>query len=293
MRYMSFYSAGRARLGILDGGRVLPMQHLGFEGHIDELLKLGPNGWSELEAASKSGPWGRSLPAEAILPAPIVPRPRRSVFSAGKNYADHAAEYAKSGYDKPDAPDIPNQPVTFFKLADCVVGPGEPVEAQSHATVEMDYEAELAAILWCGGRTLSRDAAQRSVFGYFLANDLTARDWQKGHDQWVVGKSFDGYLPLGSVLVTADEVSDMSELKFDCFVNGEHRQSGDPSQLIFDIPELVLYLSTGITLLRGDILTTGSPLGPGIGFHPPKFLKPGDEVRITSARLGELKTPIV
>jgi 2-keto-4-pentenoate hydratase/2-oxohepta-3-ene-1,7-dioic acid hydratase in catechol pathway len=293
MRYVSFYHSGKPRLGVLEGDLVLPLEDIGFSGHMNELLDLGPDGWLEIKNKVSKRTNGRRLPVKSLIPAPIVPNPVRSVFSAGKNYADHAAEYAKSGYDKADAPDIPEEPVTFFKLAECVIGSGEPVEAQPDATREMDYEAELAAVLWRGGRSLSHEDAAGCVFGFFLVNDLTARDWQKGHDQWVVGKSFDGYLPVGSVLVTADEVQDMSDLRFECFVNGELRQKGDPSQLIFDIPALVSYISKGITMRRGDILTTGSPLGPGIGFNPPKFLKPGDEVRITSDLLGELITPVI
>lgn len=294
MRFVNVSENGRLALGVLQNDIVISCQALGFEGTLLDLIDAGPKALEELKSRLAEADSTLSIGklGEVRLAAPI-PSPRRPIFCAGKTYADHAAEYAKSGYDKADAQEIPDIPVTFFKLAECVVGPYEAVEAQPEATQEMDYEAELAAILWEGGRGITMDAAADHVFGYVLVNDMTARDWQKGHDQWVVGKSFDGYCPMGPVVVTADEIGSISELAFECFVNDEHRQTGNPEELIFSVPYLVEYFSRGITLQPGDIIATGSPLGPGIGFSPPRFLKPGDTVRIQSDVLGTIETPIV
>lgn len=292
MRFYSYYGGGAICLGALDGETVAPLSTVGFKGHMLELIELGLEGASALARSALSRPDHMKHRIQDLKPAPIVSRAKRTIFCAGKNYADHAIEYTNSGYDKPDAPEIPTEPHTFFKLGECLIGPEEPVDAQPNATSELDYEAELAALLCSGGRGLDRKAAEACIFGYFIVNDLTARDWQKGQDQWVVGKSFDGYLPVGSILVTPDEIKTPSDLSFECHVNGELRQKGDPSQLIFDVADIVSYISTGVTMMSGDIITTGSPLGPGIGFNPPRFLKAGDIVKITSALMGELATPI-
>ena len=294
MRFANVQTQDGMRLVALKNELAFPVCSLGFSGDLLELIDAGSAALDGIAHALSDARSELAIGHVRHLKfgAPIE-KPRRTIFCAGKNYADHAAEYTHSGYDKPGAKEIPDLPVTFFKLAECVVAPGAPVEAQPDVTSEMDYEAELAAILWAGGRGLSREQAQASIFGYVLINDFTARDWQKGHDQWVVGKSFDGYMPMGPIVVTADEIQSMEDLRFDCFVNGEHRQSGNPVDLIFDVAELVVYFSRGITMKAGDIVATGSPLGPGIGFKPPKFLKAGDVVRIESPVMGVLETPIV
>lgn len=294
MRIANVITPEGNRLAALRDGMLFPFDRLGFAGDLLELIDAGPGALAELQGALDNATADIAMgQADDFKFAAPIPKPRRTIFCAGKNYADHAAEYTHSGYDKPGAKEMPDMPVSFFKLAECVVGPDTPVEAQPGTTSEMDYEAELAAILWSGGRGLSQEDAKSRIFGYAIVNDVTARDWQKGHDQWVLGKSFDGYMPMGPIVVTADEVEAMSDLSFDCYVNDELRQKGDPTDLIFDVPYLVSYFSRGITMLAGDIIATGSPLGPGIGFNPPKFLQAGDVVRIESPLMGTLTTPII
>lgn len=293
MRFVNFIVGSASNLGVLKGDLVIPGMELGFNGSLLDLIDAGPAALDDMKSRLRQLSPDSAVGALADLTLGAPVEPRRTLFCAGKNYADHAAEYTKSGYDKPDAPEVVDMPVTFFKLAECVVGPFDAVEAQAAVTREMDYEAELAAVLSRGGRRISLDQAADHIFGYMLVNDFTARDWQKGHDQWVVGKSFDGYCPMGTILVTADEVSSPADLSFECHVNGEHRQSGNPAELTYDVPQLIEYFSQGITLVPGDIIATGSPLGPGIGFNPPRFLKPGDTVRITSDLLGRIETPII
>jgi len=294
MKFVNIKSGEASKLGALKGDLIIPCSILGFDGTLLDLIDAGPEILidlkRQLDDARPSSAIGSIFEIDLVAP---IQKPRRPIFCAGKNYADHAAEYSKSGYDKPGAPEIVDMPVTFFKLAECVVGPFDPVEAQPTVTQEMDYEAELAAILSRGGRGISKEEAPQCIFGYVLVNDITARDWQKGHDQWVVGKSFDGYCPMGSIVITADEVETVADLQFECRVNGEHRQTGNPAELTFSVPDLIEYFSQGITLQPGDIIATGSPLGPGIGLNPPQFLKPGDTVSIHSSLLGTIETPII
>ena len=294
MQFVSYKWLDMPRLGVLRDGLVYPLDVCGFDGHLLDLIDAGPHTLDAVKRTLGLLTTDQSVgPLSNLTPHAAIPRPRRTIFCAGKTYRDHAIEYSKSGYDKTDAQEVPDKPVAFFKLAECVVSSGDSVEAQPDVTEEMDYEAELAFVLKSGGRHLSGEKARDAIFGYFLVNDLTARDWQKGHDQWVVGKSFDGYMPMGSVIVTGDEIYDLNQLAFECYVNDEKRQHGNPADLLFKPQDLIEYFSRGITLLPGDIFSTGSPLGPGIGFKPPKFLQPGDNVRICSRQMGVLETPII
>jgi 2-keto-4-pentenoate hydratase/2-oxohepta-3-ene-1,7-dioic acid hydratase in catechol pathway len=293
MQFMSFKWRGKPRLGVIRNGLVYPVEACGFDGHLLDLIDAGPHVLEGIGRTTGRLTSDQSVGTPADLtPLAVIPHPRRTIFCAGKTYRDHAIEYTRSGYDKKGAQEVPDEPVAFFKLAECVVSSGEAVDAQADVTQEMDYEAELAFVLKSGGRRLSRDQARDAIFGYFLVNDLTARDWQKGRDQWVVGKSFDGYFPMGSLIVTADEVSDLNQLRFECYVNGEKRQEGNPAELLFKPEALIEYFSRGITLIPGDIFSTGSPLGPGIGFNPPKFLRAGDSIMISSPLMGALETPV-
>lgn len=294
MRFVNAALDGTATLAVLKDGLIYPARSLGFTGNLLDLIDAGPAALERLRV--NLGKAGRSVSAGAIedqvLLAPVE-RPRRDIFCAGKTYADHAAEYTRSGYDKPGAEAVPSIPVTFFKLAGTVVGPFDAIHAHADVTSELDYEAELGVLLGKGGKGLSEAEAADCIFGYFLINDVTARDWQKGHDQWVLGKSFDTFAPMGPVVVTADEVPEIAALSFRCFVNGELRQTGAPEKLIFSIPWMISYFSKGITMLPGDMIATGSPLGPGIGFDPPRFLKSGDSVRIESDLLGTMENRVV
>lgn len=294
MRFVNVEVNGASVLGVLRHDQVFASRSLGFIGSLLDLIDAGPAALDHLRQSLSTISDRVSLGrlTDLRLRAPIE-QPRRDVFCAGKNYADHAAEYAKSGYDKPDAAAVPDVPVTFFKLASSVVGPFDDIRSHAGATMELDYEAELGAVMAVGGSNLSEDEAEARIFGYFLLNDVTARDWQKGHDQWVVGKSFDTFCPIGPIVATADEVSGIADLGFRCYVNGELRQTGAPEQLIYSVPKLAAYFSQGISLQPGDMIATGSPLGPGIGFVPPRFLKPGDVVRIESELLGTMENRVV
>lgn len=226
------------------------------------------------------------------LRAPF-PTPRRDLFAVGKNYREHVAEFGRSGYDSPDkSEDLPDKPIVFSKATTSVTGPYDDVEAHPGVTNELDYEAELAVIIGVGGRGISRDDAMAHVWGYTIVNDVTARDVQRDHKQWLLGKSLDTHAPMGPWAVSADEIDDLASLEVSSSVNGEPRQKAPVADLIFDVGELIRVLSAGMTLLPGDVIVTGTPAGVGIGFDPPRFLQPGDVVECAITGLGALRNTI-
>ena len=242
---------------------------------------------------------GRPLPAtgaaialdQVQLTAPI-PRPRRNIFCVGKNYHAHAREFAGSGFDSSakSGGDIPADPIIFSKVPECVVGPTDAIRMPEVSSA-IDYEAELAVIIGMGGKGIPAARAMQHVWGYTIVNDVTARDWQGRHQQWLLGKSFDTFCPMGPWLVSADEV-DGQDTRVKCWVNGEERQNASTKDLIFGIPKLIETLSAGITLYPGDIIATGTPVGVGIGFKPPKYLVAGDVVKVEIDGIGFIENPV-
>jgi 2-keto-4-pentenoate hydratase/2-oxohepta-3-ene-1,7-dioic acid hydratase in catechol pathway len=244
---------------------------------------------------------GDALPAllapmalsDVHITAPL-PRPRRNIFCVGKNYFAHAKEFAGSGFDSSakSGGDIPADPIIFTKVPESVIGPNAPIELPpATVSVAIDYEAELAVIIGKGGKGIAAKDAMAHVWGYTIVNDITARDWQSRHQQWHMGKSFDTFCPMGPYLVSADEC-DGTKTTVRCYVNGELRQQASTTDLIFDIPKLIETLSAGITLYPGDVIATGTPVGVGIGFKPPKYLVAGDVVRVEIDGIGVLQNPV-
>ena len=242
---------------------------------------------------------GEPLPAmlavlklsEVQLLAPL-PRPRRNIFCVGKNYHAHAREFAGSGFDSSakSGGEIPSDPIIFSKVPESVVGPGAAIDMPA-ASSAIDYEAELTIVIGKGGKGISAADALSHVWGYTIINDVTARDWQSRHQQWHLGKSFDTFCPMGPWLVSADEC-DGTNTGVRCYVNGELRQNASTKDFIFDIPKLIATISAGITLYPGDLIATGTPVGVGIGFKPPKYLKAGDVVRVEIDGIGSLENPV-
>jgi 2-keto-4-pentenoate hydratase/2-oxohepta-3-ene-1,7-dioic acid hydratase in catechol pathway len=245
-----------------------------------------------MAAGRKLPPLGRRIAvSETRLHAPI-PRPVRNIFCVGKNYREHAQEFAKSGYDtSAGAGAIPDHPIIFSKLPQSVIAAGEPIRIDRTVSEHIDYEAELAVIVGKDGRNIAKTRAMDHVWGYTIVNDVTARDLQNRHKQWLIGKSQDTFCPMGPWAATVDEI-DLGDTKVRSYVNGELRQDGNTADLIFDVPTLIATISNGITLIPGDIIATGTPAGVGIGFHPPKFLKPGDRVRMEVSGIGTLENPV-
>lgn len=292
MKIATFWHEGTRQVGRLsaDGSTVTPLV-LGEEARVTGALPL-----VEMMAA------GLPLPAEAGPPVPLsavrldapLPRPRRNIFCVGKNYHAHAREFAQSGFDSSAAKpgdDIPSDPIIFSKVPEAVVAPGAPIKIPAGVSETIDYEAELAVVVGRGGRGISAAKAMEHVWGYTVINDVTARDWQQRHKQWLLGKSFDTFCPMGPWLVTADEL-DGADTRVRCWVNDELRQDARTADLIFAIPTLIATISAGITLYPGDVIATGTPVGVGIGFTPPKYLQAGDRVRIEIDGIGVLENPV-
>jgi 2-keto-4-pentenoate hydratase/2-oxohepta-3-ene-1,7-dioic acid hydratase in catechol pathway len=264
MKIAAYLDRGRAAVGIVasDLQSILPLQVP------QDQAELGALPIVELLAA------GGQLPAtnapiaidSVQLRAPI-PRPRRNIFCVGKNYHAHAKEFAGSGFDSSAKAggDIPSVPIFFSKVPESVIGPGETIRIPAEVSTAIDYEVELAVVIGKGGKGIKKADALKHVWGYTIINDVTARDWQQRHLQWLLGKSFDTFCPMGPWLVSADEC-DGTKTQVKLWVNGEERQNASTTDLIFDIPTLVETLSAGITLYPGDIIATGTPVGVGIGF---------------------------
>ena len=173
-----------------------------------------------------------------------------------------------------------------------MIRPNVPIRLPVGVSEVIDYEAELAVVIGRGGRGIKAANAMGHVWGWTIVNDVTARDWQHRHKQWDMGKSFDTFCPMGPWLVSADECNG-TDTGIRCFVNGERRQDARTSDLIFDVPKLIETISAGITLYPGDMIATGTPVGVGIGFNPPRYLRAGDTVRVEIDGIGVLENPVV
>jgi 2-keto-4-pentenoate hydratase/2-oxohepta-3-ene-1,7-dioic acid hydratase in catechol pathway len=180
----------------------------------------------------------------------------------------------------------------FTKVPECVTGPYEHVVLPTDVSEQIDYEAELLVVIGVQGKNIPKTQAMSHIYGYSIVNDVTARDVQMRHQQWDLGKSFDTFCPMGPWVVTADEFDGLNA-NVKCWVNGELRQDGNSSNMIFDIPTLIETCSRGITLYPGDMIATGTPAGVGMGLNPPQYLKNGDKVRIEIAHLGFIENTFV
>ena len=252
-----------------DGARIGVIQEDSIRDAGSDLFDLRPDGTAP-----------HSL-AEIVLLAP-VPSPGK-VICVGLNYRDHAAE---SGME------IPEVPILFAKFANAVVGPGDPIIVPS-ISKEIDYEAELGVVIGRRARSVGVEAALDHVLGYTCINDVSARDLQFGDGQWFRGKSLDSFCPIGPWIVTTDEIPDPQMLGIRCIVNGQTLQDSSTEQMAFSVAELVSFISQGITLEPGDIISTGTPPGVGFARTPPIWLQPGDEVTVQIDRIGDLTNPIV
>lgn len=226
--------------------------------------------------------------ADVSLLAPIVPR--RNVMCVGWNYLPHFEEGSIVHGDR----ELPDRPTFFSKTTTTVIGPTAPIPSHSGVTSELDYEVELGVVIGHEATGLTEENALDVVVGYVVANDISARDLQKGHGgQWYKGKSLDGTCPVGPLLVSADEVGDPQDLDIECRLNDEVMQSSNTKHMIFPIRRLLTELSQGLTLLPGDLFLSGTPEGVGMSRTPPRFLRPGDVLESTVAGLGTLRNEVV
>jgi 2-keto-4-pentenoate hydratase/2-oxohepta-3-ene-1,7-dioic acid hydratase in catechol pathway len=287
MRLVTFQSDGQPRIGCLCGGQNnLEVIDLGaHDARLPRSMKLlleqGPVALDAARRACESGP---AIPyAQVRLLAPILDP--QKIICVGLNYADHAKETgAKAG----------DEPVIFCKFPTTLRGPEAPIELPPESN-EVDYEAELVVVIGQRARRVRREDAMQHIAGYACGHDVSARDWQKHKPgkQWLLGKSFDSFAPLGPWLTTADEVANPGNLAISMRLNGEVMQRSNTNQLIFSIDYLVSYLSHVSTLLPGDLIYTGTPSGVGVARTPPVFLKPGDVTEVTIDGLGTLRNPVI
>lgn len=293
MHLVTFVEAGIERIGVLDPGRGevvdLALAAPGLPRGMPGMIALGAAGIEAAQGAVAAG--AARLPLSSIhLRAPLPPV--RNLFCVGKNYRDHVQELAAPAATGRLREPLPEVPIFFTKATTSVIGPGAPIPARRDPTASADYEGELAVVIGRGGRDIPRAAALRHVYGYTIVNDVTSRRLQQRHQQWFLGKSLDGFCPMGPALVTADTIPEPAALRVRTHVNGELRQDGAVAQLIFDVPALIETLSRYVTLVPGDILATGTPAGVGAGFVPPRYLQPGDRVAVTIEPIGSLENPV-
>jgi 2-keto-4-pentenoate hydratase/2-oxohepta-3-ene-1,7-dioic acid hydratase in catechol pathway len=274
MKLIRFGNPGQEKPGlILDDGRRIDAS--GFGEDYNEAF-FGGDGLERLAAWAAENADSAPVVDAAVRLGPPLTRPSK-IVCIGLNYADHAKE---SGAD------IPKEPILFFKATSAIVGPNDPLVIPK-GSVKTDWEVELAFVIGKKASYVSEENAFDHVAGYVLHNDYSEREWQlERGGQWVKGKSCDTYAPIGPFIATRDEIPDPQNLKLWLTLNGELIQNSSTQQMIFGIRTLVSYVSHFMTLLPGDVITTGTPPGVGLGFKPPKFLQPGDVVELGIEGLG-------
>jgi 2-keto-4-pentenoate hydratase/2-oxohepta-3-ene-1,7-dioic acid hydratase in catechol pathway len=286
MRLVTFERVGHGpEPGVLLAEGVVGLGALGFPSMLDLIER-----WSVARPMIEQHALAAKAAAiplpEAQLLAPI-PRPRK-LICVGLNYRDHAIE---SGME------IPKIPTIFNKFSTSVIGPGQAIVLPRNSS-QPDYEAEFAFVVGTGGRYIRREDWASHVFGYTMVNDISARDIQLATSQWLMGKTFDTFAPMGPAIVTTDEISDPHSLNIslritDASGNCQTFQNSNTRELIFKIPDLIEFLSSVFTLEPGDIVSTGTPSGVGFARKPPRYLQPGDDVVVSVERLGELRNPVI
>ena len=286
MRVASYRASNETSWGVVVGDHVSDASRLNGSPHtVRELLESADaSRWLDALA----DPSARTFPlADVQLQAPL--QPRQDLIALGLNYKTHVAE--TTGATKQAAP--PKQPILFGKAAASVIGPGEEIRFDPKITQQVDWEVELAVVIGRRGRDIPADRAVQHIFGYTVANDVSARDLQfLDGGQWYRGKSLDTFCPLGPWIVTTDELGDARGLRLTMRVNGATKQDASTDDLIFPIPEIIASASSGRTLYPGDVILTGTPGGVGFTRKPPEFLRPGDIVAAEIERIGMLRNRV-
>ena len=281
MRLVTFRVGDRTATGVLEADAVIELDRgEGWPGHmVDLIASYDPE---RITAALPDAP--RHDLSGVELMAPVVPR--KNVLAVGRNYVEHVNEVG--GLGPP-----PSHPIVFSKPTTSIIGPGQPIELANDPTGTTDYEGELAVVIGRPGVRIEADDAWSHVFGYTVVNDVTSRELQRRHGQWLIGKGPDTFCPMGPAIVTRDEIEDVGSVTVRTRVNDDVRQEAPVADLIFDIPTLIATISSVMTLESGDVIATGTPGGVGAGFDPPRWLRPGDEVTVTVEGVGELVNPVV
>ena len=280
MKLVTYRTDGALRYGITDGSTIRPIDRATS---IADAGRLARDQAVALGAAVEVG--------TVMLAAPIEPLVRNP-FCVGWNYVDHFAE-GKAARGGIGAQELPDRPTFFTKATLSVIGPFEPIDAHGQDTATLDWEVELAVVIGEGGRSIPEERALDHVLGYTVANDVSAREVQRGHGgQWFRGKSLDGTCPIGPWVVTPDELGPLEKRTITCRVNGETRQSATLGDLHFGVARIIAELSRGLTLVPGDVILTGTPSGVGFARTPPIFLAPGDVVESEIEGIGTLRNVV-
>ena len=279
MKLVRFARDGTAAPGVVADDEVVPIMSFPT---ITSLIEAGEDGLDRVRGEINSSS-NRIKLSDAKLLAPIE-RPGK-YLAIGMNYAKHLAEADKLGVARAA------HQTWFNKQVTCISGPYDDIEPG--VTEKLDYEVELAAVIGRRAKGVSEAEAADSVFGYTVANDVSARDWQFHTPTFTMGKSFDTHGPIGPWIVTADELGDPHNLSLRTWVNGELRQSSNTSQMVNNLWQQIAYLTTAFTLEPGDLIATGTPEGVGVGMDPPVFLKPGDVVRCEVEGIGAIENRVV
>lgn len=293
MKFLTYIYEGRELAGILseDGTEVYSFEKLQqpYKTMEEAIRQIGVSDICVLKGLCELVK-GHGVKVENIQKCAPIPRPSQDIICLGINYMAHAEESAR--YKKEAFERNREYPVYFSKRVNKAVPDGGIVDSHSDIMERLDYEVELAVILGTDARNVSKEDAWDYVFGYTILNDISAREIQTRHKQWYFGKSLDTFCPMGPWIVTKDEIDMPPHLKITSKVNGELRQNSSTELMVFDIPYVIEELSRGMTLKAGTIISMGTPAGVGMGFTPPKFLKPGDVVECEIEKIGTLKNMI-
>lgn len=294
MRVVSFVdTTGQQAAGIVRHDRVWRLTELGpFPATMLDFIRAGAEMWTALALVENGLVSGGLSLHEVNLLAP-VPRPLKNVICLGWNYAAHAAESAGARDDlASNIAELPKHPIVFTKAPTSVTGPEATIPYDPQLSVEIDWEVELAVIIGRSGRNIAETNALAHVFGYTVLNDLSARDIQRRHKQFFLGKSLDGHCPMGPWIVTADALPEPQNLRLRTWVNGQLKQDGTTANQIFTVARTISILSQVMTLEAGDVIATGTPDGVGYARKPPEFLQPGDLVECEIEDIGRLRNRV-
>ena len=289
MKLATISDNGKIKAGMIVGEEFICCDE-GKNANTAVLAMISSGNISEWQAMLEKAPRKKLSEIKILSPIPYL---LRDMICVGKNYYAHAKEFFDSGFDATQKETIPSEPIIFTKAMTSLIGPDDAIDTSIDPTGSVDYEGELGVVISKTARRVAKNDWQDYVFGYVIINDVTSRELQKKHNQWTIGKGLDTFGPMGPYIVTKDEIDDLQSMQIQTLVNDEVRQQAEVRDLIFDIPTLIETLTLTGTLLAGDVIATGTPVGVGIGFSPPKFLKSGDKVTINITGLGSLTNPVI
>ena len=292
MRLVTVEYEGRAGLGVQQEDLVfLPALHdASLPASMLALIEGGETALQAVRAVFEATPAEAFVPADRTELLAPIPRPRQNIMCMGLNYADHVEEASASlGRD----PNLPKHPIVFTKAANSVNAPFGEIPYDSEVSDKLDWEVELGVIIGRAGRGIPEAEAYDHVFGYTVINDVSARELQRRHKQFFIGKSLSGFCPMGPCIVTADEIGDPHDLELWCRVNGVEKQHSSTRYQIFSVAQQIATLSRGMWLEPGDILATGTPSGVGFARTPPEYLQPGDVVECEVEGIGAIRNRVV